>query len=118
MSTKSTYAFYNLRIKERVYCMERWSLENGRLFYSVFIFLLQLILPTVILIFAHARIYQKLVSSKFLLRRRRKPSSDELASGLSRPASPPARRRRGHRCRNSRGLSRSTKKFSNGKVNF
>ena len=117
MSTKSTYAFYNLRIKERVYCMERWSLENGRLFYSVFIFLLQLILPTVILIFAHARIYQKLVSSKFLLRRRRKPSSDELASGLSRLASPIARRR-SHRCRNSRGLSRSTRKFSNGKLNF
>ena len=69
--------FFNLRIKERVYCMERWNLDNGRLFYSVFIFLLQLILPTFILIFAHARIYQKLVSSKFFLRRR-KMSSPEL----------------------------------------
>lgn len=99
--------------------MEMWSLENGRLFYSVFIFLLQLILPTVILIFAHAQIYQKLVSSKFLLRRRRQ-SSPELASGLSRMASSPiaARSRRSHRCGHSRGLSRSTKKFSNGKLNF
>ena len=49
--------------------MESWDLQYGRLIYSIFILLLQLILPSLILILAHASIYRKLVSSRFLLRR-------------------------------------------------
>ena len=49
--------------------MESWDLQYGRLLYSIFILLLQLILPSLILILAHASIYRKLVSSRFLLRR-------------------------------------------------
>ena len=57
------------RLRQRAYCMESWDVQYGRLLYSIFILLLQLILPSLILILAHASIYRKLVSSRFLLRR-------------------------------------------------
>ena len=53
--------------------MESWDYKHGRLFYSIFLLLLQLILPSLILILAHASIYRKLVSSRFLIRRWTQP---------------------------------------------
>ena len=63
--------FYSLLgIKERVYCMEDWGYQEGRLCYSLGILGIQFMLPSMILIMAHASIYRKLNASSFWGRHR------------------------------------------------
>ena len=49
-----------LGVSQRLYCFEDWSLENGRLYYSLIVAGVQFLLPSGVLILAHASIYLKL----------------------------------------------------------
>ena len=45
----------------RSYCVERWpSIPNGRLWFSLLVFMLQLVLPSLVVSFAHLAIQNKL----------------------------------------------------------
>jgi hypothetical protein len=54
-----------LGIKERAYCMENWGYKQGRLVYSLLVLCVQFLMPSIILLLAHVRIYLKLTSLPF-----------------------------------------------------